>query len=305
MNKSFLQTEEWLDFQELIGHKVWRFDDGQIRANIIQHKIPFGKSYLYIPHGPEIFFDNISAGLKNEVDNFLGYLNDLGKKNKSIFVKMEPLSDVVSETIFRKRIKKSKKQIQPNKTVIMDLRLSNEELLSRMHHKTRYNIKVADKYGIEVKPSHDIDLFWMLLKKTAKRDRFSSHTKDYYTKLLNFLGEKGEIKTDMLLAYKENEPIAGAVILRYEGTGYYLHGASDHKFRSVMASYALHWGIMRYLKENSIMFYDLWGVDAKKWPGVTRFKLGWGGNLKEHPGSFDLPISKFWYIIYNLSRKIF
>ena len=46
------------------------------------------------------------------------------------------------------------------------------------------------------------------------------------------------------------------------------------------------------------------GIDAKKWPGVTRFKLGWGGDIKEYPGSFDLPVSKIWYLGYNLARKI-
>ena len=250
MNKSFLQTKEWLDFQELIGHKTWRFDDGKIRANIIQHKIRFGKNYLYVPHGPEIFFDNISSGLKNEVGNFLKYLKDLAKENKSMFVKMEPLSDVVVETMFQKRIKRSKKQLQPFRTVVVDLNLSESELLSRMHHKTRYNIKVADKHGIAVRPSDDVDVFWKLLKKTSKRDRFSSHTKDYYQKLLNHF--KGELQTELFLAYHEEKLIAGAIIMRYGDTGYYLHGASDHEYRSMMAPYALHWNIITYLKEKEL-----------------------------------------------------
>ena len=86
--RSFLQTQGWLDFQKSIGRKTWRFDNGKIRANIIRHDIPFGKNYLYIPHGPEISLGEIQSGLKNEVDNFLKYLKDLGKENKSIFVKM-------------------------------------------------------------------------------------------------------------------------------------------------------------------------------------------------------------------------
>src|SRR3989338_3788189 len=119
--RSFLQTTEWLKFQEHVGHKVWRFDDGKIRANIIQHKISFGKNYLYIPHGPEIFFDNLTGGIKNEVDSFLKYLKDLARENKSMFVKFEPLTDIVTELIFRKGIRKSKKHIQPLKTVVISL----------------------------------------------------------------------------------------------------------------------------------------------------------------------------------------
>jgi hypothetical protein len=62
VTKSFLQTNEWLDFQESIGHKVWRFDNGKIIANIIRHDLPFGKNYLYVPHGPEIDLDQITGG---------------------------------------------------------------------------------------------------------------------------------------------------------------------------------------------------------------------------------------------------
>src|SRR3989344_9560000 len=115
MMKSFLQTTEWLEFQKETGHKTWRFDDGKITANIIKYSLPFGKSYLYIPHGPEINFDNIKSGLKNELANFIKYLKDLAKLEKSIFVKMEPYSDVVMELLHVNGMRRSNKQIQPYK----------------------------------------------------------------------------------------------------------------------------------------------------------------------------------------------
>jgi len=318
MNKSFLQTTEWLKFQELIGHRTWRFDDGKIRANIIQHKIPFGKNYLYIPHGPEILFDKISGGLKNEIDNFLKYLKELAKENKSIFVKMEPLADVITELVFRKGIKKSKKYIQPQKTVILNLNLPEEELLSRMHHKTRYNIRLAEKKGLRLEESTDTETFWRLLQKTAKKDRFYAHEKSYYEKLLSFFPHDREKNTTELSArlffvYHQNKAVTGAIVLTYSDTVYYLHGAMDRDYKELMAPYFMHWEIVKFFQLTSLpayqltgyKYYDLWGIDARKWPGVSRFKLGWGGETKEYPGSFDLVISKFWYFIYNLARKIF
>src|SRR3989344_9655234 len=100
--KSFLQTEEWLKFQESNGHKTWRFDDGKIKANIIKLGLPIGKSMLYVPHGPEIDFEDIGGGLKNELSNFIKYLKDLAKEEKAIFVKIEPLSDIVIELMYRR-----------------------------------------------------------------------------------------------------------------------------------------------------------------------------------------------------------
>ena len=300
--KSFLQTIDWLKFQESVGHKTWRFDDGKIRANIIKLGLPMGKSILYVPHGPEIDFEHVAGGLKNELSNFIKYLKDLAKEEKAIFVKIEPMSDIVIELMYRRGFKRSSKQIQPYKTVVLDLNLPEEHLLGKMHTKTRYNIKVAEKHGIEIKPSKDVDEFWKLLQKTTKRDRFSSHSKEYYEKLLKL---NGELKVDLLIAYNESKPVAGAIVLRYGDIGYYLHGASDYESRAMMAPYALHWDIIKYLKEKGISKYDFWGIDASKWPGVTRFKLGWGGDLKEYPGSFDLPVSRLWYLAYSLARRIF
>ncbi len=300
--KSFLQTQEWLDFQKEIGHKTWRFDDGKIKANIIQHKIPFGKNYLYIPHGPEIFFDNISSGLKNEVDNFLRYLKNLARENKSIFVKIEPLSDIVAETIFRQGMRRSKKEIQPSKSVILNLDLSEDELPGQMHHKTRYNINLSEKKGLRLEESGDIDAFWKLLKQTAKKDQFSTHPKEYYEKMLNFFREGKELRTKLFFVNYENKPIGAAIVMIYHNTAYYLHGAMDREYKNLMAPYFMHWEIIRWLKAKSYKLYDFWGIDSGKWPGVTRFKLGWGGNLKEYPGSFDLPVSRFWYWAYSLIR---
>lgn len=267
--------------------------------------MPFGNNYLYIPHGPEIYFEEIQSGLKNETDNFLKYLKDLGRENKSIFVKMEPMEDVVMEVIYRKNLKKSKKSIQPIKTVIMDLNLPEEVLLSKMHHKTRYNIRLAEKRGLKLEEKNDVKGFWKLLKKTAKNDNFSTHNYEYYEKLLEFFSDDKELKTKIVFEISEGKALSGAVLLTFGDTVYYLHGAMDRDYKSWMAPYLMHWEIMRWAKARGYHYYDFWGIDAKRWPGVTRFKLGFGGQQVEYPGSFDLPISKIWYFIYKVARKTF
>lgn len=315
--KSFLQTKEWLDFQKETGHKTWRFSDGKIRANIIKLDLPLGKSFLYIPHGPEVNFDEIKGGLKNELANFIKYLKDLAREEKAIFVKIEPLSDMVIELLYRRGFKRSSKQIQPYKTVILDLNLSEEHLLGKMHPKTRYNINLSEKKGLQLEESDDINTFWKLLKKTAQKDQFSTHPKEYYEKMLEFFKE-GELRAKLFLVKYEGKYIGGAIIMFYGDTACYLHGAMDRELKSLMAPYFMHWEIIRRLKSTSyklqVTSYDLWGIDPRKWPGVTRFKLGWlgspksdegGGGLKEYPGSFDLVISGFWYLLYLLARRIF
>lgn len=313
MSKSFLQTEEWLQFQESVGRKTWRFDNGKITANIIKHDLPFGKNYLYIPHGPAINFNAISGGINNEVAQFVAYLKNLAHEEHSIFIKVEPVDDKVPEVLYSLsanwRIKKSSKEIQPKRTIIIDLERSEDELLAAMHHKTRYNIRVGEKRGLQLRERNDLDAFWKLLKHTAKKDSFFTHDKSYYGKLLNtpVLNTRAVFveHDDRPLGTVKNRPIAGAILLTYGDTLYYLHSAMDRNYKSMMAPYVLHWRIIQWAKKQGLKHYDLWGIDAQKWPGVTRFKLGWGGKVKEYPGSFDIPISKIWYLIYRVVRKIF
>jgi len=309
MKKSFLQSGEWLKFQSFIGRKTFSYNNGKIKANIIQHDLPFGKNYLYIPHGPEIYFDEISGGIKNELAQFVAYLKKIAHEEKSIFIKIEPLDDKVMEVIHEFGFKKSSKKIQPQRSVVVDLSKSEDELLSSMHHKTRYNIRVGEKKGLLLREKNDLDSFWKLLRNTAKNDNFSTHDKSYYEKLLNT--PEFNIKTVFVehdarpLDNVRDKLMAGAILLTFEDTVYYLHGAMDREYKSWMAPYLMHWEIIKLAKEQGYHYYDFWGIDAKHWPGVTRFKLGFGGQQIEHPGSFDLPVSKIWYLIYKVARKIF
>ncbi|TSC74310.1 MAG: Methicillin resistance protein, partial [Parcubacteria group bacterium Gr01-1014_44] len=138
----------------------------------------------------------------------------------------------------------------------------------------------------------------------TKRDKFSSHPKEYYQKLLDFFSNTSEIRTKLFLAYYADKPVAGLILLTYKGVGYYLHGASDYEHRSLMAPYLLHWSVIQFLKKEGFENYDLWGIDPRHWPGVTRFKLGWGGRTVEHPGSFDQTISWWWHLMYKIGRRI-
>lgn len=273
--KSFLQSDVWMEFQKSLGREVFEVEG----TKIIKHDLPFGKNYLYVPYA-----DTVPE------------LHDLARREGSIFIKAEPLHDDLAQALVHRGFQKSSKNIQPHKTIILDLSLSEEEILGEMHHKTRYSIRVAERSSVDMRESNDIEVFWKLMEKTTKRNKFSSHPFEYYKKLLKFC--------KLFIAYEDDTPIAAAMILIHENHAYYLHGASDHDFRNLMAPYALHWHIIQALQAKRCASYDLWGIDAQKWPGVTRFKLGWGGRTVEYPGAFDLAISKPWYLAYTIYQHV-
>lgn len=292
MLNSFLQSKEWEEFQKLYGRKTWRAD-GKL---IIKHNFPLGFNYLYCPR----------PNLNNE-SSFFGEAGEITDQQRSIFLKIEPISenrDVPKEII----IKKSQ-SIQPQKTVILDLIKSDGELLKSMHEKTRYNIRLAERKGIQINnfqfPINNFQTFWKLLSETAQRDNFRVHSKEYYQKLLSIHSE--EFSNELFFAEYKGAVLGAALVNFYKksGTAVYLHGASSSENRNLMAPYLLHWRIMEEAKKRGFTHYDLWGIDEKRWPGVTRFKMGFGGQIVKYPESIDVVYKPNLYRFYRGIKKLF
>jgi len=201
-----------------------------------------------------------------------------------------------------------------------------------MQQKTRYNIKLAAKKGVEIievsmngdskksfaeDASDQIDKaqnnftsdsnfelyfseFLTLMKKTSNRDGFKIHSEAHYKNLL--ISSAGKIK--LFFAQYQGQKIATGLFSFYGDKVIYLHGASDNEFRNFMAPYLLQFEIIKKAKGAGFKFYDFYGIDAKKWPGVTRFKQGFGGFVYNYAGTYDLVFRPGLYLLYNFLRKL-
>jgi len=288
MGKSFLQSKEWLNFQKSLGRKI--FQIGSI--GIIKHNLPLGKSYLYSPRANP-----------NKDFNFINKVKEIAKQENAIFFKLEPENKIDLEKFgFRKS-----HNIQPIKTIILDIAKSEQELLNQMHYKTRYNIGLAEKKGIKIKKDKKLfEEFRRLIQETTKRDKFSPHAKEYYQKMLEISG------VELFVAEYQDKIIAANIVVFYpsplakgEGQAIYLHGASDYEHRNLMAPHLLQWEQIKEAKRRGCTEYDFWGIDEQKWSGVTRFKKGFGGKEFIYPGAFDLIFQPIWYSIYKIARRVF
>lgn len=295
---SFLQSWQWGDLQEALGRKMRRIEADDLKALVIKHDLPFGKNYIYCPRGPVV------KGTSFKLGTFLEKAKEIAKQEKSMFLKVEPAENGVLKGA---SFILSNKQIQPPQTIILDTVQSENEILGQMHQKTRYNIKLAQRKGViieegDINNQETINVFLKLLKQTAERDKFFLHMEKYYRKMLEVLGEGKMIR--LFLAKYKNQIIAANLVVFFNQTATYLHGASDYNFRQSMAPYLLQWRTILKAKELGLKNYDLYGINEKKWPGVTRFKRGFGGREVLYPGTFDLVYSHFWYSAYNIIRKM-
>lgn len=286
--KSFLQSSEWGQFQQSLSREVFWIGD----VLVIRMPLKIGKSYLYSPRCRDVFSDKF----------FLSKLNK-AKNGQDIFFRAEPQVENLKEKSFLASFKKIECSVQPAQTLILDLQHEEADLLASMHQKTRYNIRLASRHGVKIKKGQEyFDDFWRLLQKTAKRDKIKTFSKQYYQKqLIN----TDSFKNEIWVAEYKRKIIAANIVNFFGATATYLHGASSSKNRNVMAPYLLQWEQIKEAKKRGFEYYDFWGYDEQKWPGVSRFKKGFGGRVVYYAGTYDLIWQKPWYLAYNLVRKIF
>jgi len=287
---NLLQSNEWESFEKAQGNQTFWIDDNLF----VKNNLPRGKSYLFCPRGP-----------KELTEDFIKTVKKLAKKEKSIFVRIEPLQEI-KKTI-KQKIKKTK-DINPANTLVLDLSLSEEQLLSNMKQKARYNLNLAKKKGVVIEKttnSENAKIFYEIAKETSARDKFGVHSKKHYKNLLETFGPKRMMV--LYLARYEGKYIAANLVSFFGNTVSYLHGASANEYRNVMAPYLLQWQAILDAKKEGYQYYDFWGIapddnPSHKWAGVTRFKKGFGGEQLNYPGTYDLVISKSWYAIYKVMR---
>ncbi len=302
----FLQSWQWGEFQQSLGRKIFRLavvDGAEIIAVafIVKQDLPLTQSYLYLPRGPVIAPDLLHK--KKSVEQFLySGIRRLAEESNSFFVRLDPPSRESLEYPDDSARFVPVGLVQPKTTLILDLSESEAKLLAQMKPKTRYNIKVAQKHGVEIEygGAKDFDEFWRLMQLTGKRDQITVHGQDYYRKMLNLPDVR------LVLAKIEGKIVAAAIAVFFGDWAIYLHGASDYAYHDKMAPYLLQWQMIRDAKDSGCKHYDFWGADEKLWPGVTRFKVGFAPEIKltQYRGAYDLPISRVKYFGYQLLKKI-
>ena len=302
---AFLHSFEWGEFQKATGAKVscrGVVDNGNILlvAMLIEKKASFFGRYLYCPRGP------VSYG---QFD--LHLISDLVEpwRRSALFFRF----DFPSETGDVHKMVSLKKtvSVQPADTLLLDLTKSEDDLLEAMHQKTRYNIRLAERKGVRVEIEKDvlIDDVWRLFSETSSRGEFRLHKKEYYEKMLSLLSS-GDCHVFLASAYYEDHLVAANIMIDFNGTRTYLHGASGNRHRNVMAPFLLHWELIRDAKEKGLGMYDWWGVapegaaDNHPWSGISRFKRGFGGEEVSYAGTFDYILRPFRYRLYSIARRI-
>ncbi len=310
-HSQFLQSWEWGEFHKKVSDDVrWLgvLDNEQLvaAAVIIKKQLPMGKSYFYCPRGPVVRISDIGFRIS---DLLFDEIKKIARDEGVMFLRFDPTSEIRHpKSDIRKTL-----DVQPSKTLMLNLAKPEKELLKNMRQKTRYNVRLAEKKGVKIIDAglDRFEDFWRLMGETSERDNFRAHGRNYYKAMLadpeglrarRPSGSAMAIK--LFIAEYRGKPIAASIVSFFGDTAAYMHGASGADNRNVMAPYLLQWHAIKLGKKLGCKYYDFYGIDEEKWPGVTRFKKGFGGRTVNYPGTFDLIFDSGWYNVYKMVRRV-
>ncbi|MDO8452352.1 MAG: peptidoglycan bridge formation glycyltransferase FemA/FemB family protein [bacterium] len=296
-----VQSWEWGEFRRKTGNEVLRIGvyEGDSLKEVHQltvHPIPHSRLKLAVLlKGP---FPSAQT---------LKLLKVFAKEQNLLFIRMEPLEAVSVKGQGESELKKlglvpGKRFFTPS-TFVVDLDKTEEELLANMHPKTRYNIRVAEKHGVEVKEETSEKAFNEYLKLTAettRRQGFYAHGSAYHKLMWEALHPAGI--AHLLVARYQNEPLITWLLFAWKDTLYYPYGASSETNRNVMASYKMMWEAIKFGKNLGLKKFDLWGREEGK--GFSKFKEGFSPEVVEFIGTWDLVVNNTVYRAYRIAEEL-
>lgn len=173
-------------------------------------------------------------------------------------------------------------------TVWIDLRPSEEKLRATLDGKWRNALVKSEKSGITIKKlgKKPSDYDWLITEEGEQRK-----SRGYWALPDHFIASYVEHSPKSqpiltLAAMSGKTRIAGMMFLIHGQSATYHLGWSNGVGRKHNAHNQLLWEAMIALKKRGIQWLDLGGVNSKDIPGLTRFKIGTGGNVVSYAGTF-------------------
>jgi lipid II:glycine glycyltransferase (peptidoglycan interpeptide bridge formation enzyme) len=174
-----------------------------------------------------------------------------------------------------------KSNVLIEQTSLIDLTKDEDELFCKINRTFKYHIKKAERIGITIDIAYS---------PTAEKCVEIINEFSVFAKTRNIEWNPGRIsalqKINKLIvseAFLNKEKIVTHIYLHDTKRVVLLHSYSQlhvsDKTRQGYANKFLHWQDIIGFKNHGLKLYDFGGINRKKHPGISNFKLAFGGNI--------------------------
>ncbi len=314
-NVSFLQSWQWGEFAIKQGRRIFRLglyqNDSLVGINLLIEITSKRGNYLESHAGP-IFLSSDPEYFKALHQEMIA----IGKREKVHFIRIRPreiYSDEELMTYLNQGYIKAPMYFQAEYTLLLDLTKTEEALMQGLRKQTRYYVKKSKNNSINIrfsKDKNDLDLFFRTYQETVKRQQFIPYSKEFF---INEFDSFYPDNIELVFAEVNGTVIATALLIYFDETVYYHHGASVKTEPDLYAPYLLQWEIIKHIKSLGMKTYDFFGIaptDDEKHArsGLTIFKRGFGGQRVRYMQTLDYPIHwrywpMYWYVKFERIKR--
>jgi peptidoglycan pentaglycine glycine transferase (the first glycine) len=313
-----LQSWRWGSLKSQFGWETERLaasSEGGLALAQVLFRRKAGVSIGYIPRGPALPSNDPGA-----LTVLWPQIEQAARERRALTVIIESDEAIPASVARELRLDRGPTSVQPTRSVKIDLS-DDETLLKQMHQKTRYNVRLAQRRGVEARIAEysesSLRSFYELLQDTSVRNDFAIHTLEYYRRFLQ-LFERDAV---LIFANIDNRPVAGIVAAAFGNEAIYMYGASSTKDRAHGAGFLIQFEAMRWARERGCLRYDLWGIPpidpqstkvhdgdriagttGSDWRGLYEFKTRFGGSIVSYPEPLE---RRYHPILIGLARRFY
>ncbi len=287
-----------------ISKYVYIKEEGKIiaAASLLLKKFILNYHFVYIPKGPVCNIEDTRVlnelmkeieKVRKEYNGFLVRFDPEVEYNQELEAKLKKEGYKIRNKGFQKN-----ELIQPRYNMVLPVSNAEEDqLFDNLKRKTRYNIRLAKKKGVEVFYSNeeeDLKEFYNLYNTMANRKEIGKRSYEYFINMKKAFGKNMRI----YLAKHENDYISGGIVINYGNKIFNIYSGSSNLKQNLKPNYLMQWEMIKWAISENKEVYDFGGVfTINKSDGLYNFKENFCGEdgLVEFTGEIDKVYNPYVY----------
>lgn len=261
-------------------------------AQIVARRVPLAGTWImFVKNGP-FWRPRTSEPQQARLNAILTALHERLVQEEGAILRVMPAADPLAPDLLIDSMGAlgfARTTIASPNRYYVDLALSEPELRASLKGKWRYNLRRAERHGMNVRLSDGTAAMRDFVQMHRSMQRRKSFAESFDVAMLPQLAElPAALRPRLLVCEIDGGPVAAAVISISGDTAVYLFGAMNQRGAELDAGYVLHWQVLEWLKTTACRWYDLGGDCGD--PGLRQFKsglVGKMGRVVSMPGYFD------------------